>query len=160
MIGLIAHRSSVKSMRNLRFIRRHTAIFPYLRGGNMRAFSNRHQPCIAIRRETINAWERRAPLAPSHVKKLTKEGVKVLIQPSNRRAYPIQDYIAAGAIVQEDLMQAQLIMSVKQVPVEQLLPNKTYAFFSHTIKAQPDNMEMLDTILHRVCVFSRKFLII
>jgi alpha-aminoadipic semialdehyde synthase len=35
------------------------------------------------------------------------------------------------------------------VPVEQLLPNKTYAFFSHTIKAQADNMEMLDTILHR-----------
>ncbi|KAI6224429.1 hypothetical protein M3Y99_01399800 [Aphelenchoides fujianensis] len=106
-------------------------------------------PCLGIRRETINAWERRAPLAPTHVKKLTKNGVRVLIQPSNRRAYPIQDYIAAGAVPQEDLSPAQLIMSVKQVPVEQLLPNKTYAFFSHTIKAQADNMEMLDTILHR-----------
>lgn len=114
------------------------------------AYAGRGQPCLGIRRETINAWERRAPLAPGHVKKLTKSGVKVLVQPSNRRAYPIQDYIDAGAVVQEDLSPAQLIMSVKQVPVEQILPNKTYAFFSHTIKAQPDNMEMLDAILHRV----------
>lgn len=106
-------------------------------------------PTIGIRRETINAWERRAPLSPNHVKLLTKKGVNVFIQPSNRRAFPIQDYVGAGAIVQEDLSQAQLIVSVKQVPVEDLIPNKTYAFFSHTIKAQPDNMEMLDTILNR-----------
>lgn len=46
--------------------------------------------CLAIRRETINAWERRAPLAPMHVKKLVKKGVKVIIQPSNRRAFPVQ----------------------------------------------------------------------
>ena len=48
------------------------------------------QPVLGIRRETINAWERRAPLAPSHVKKLVDGGVKVLVQPSNRRAFPIQ----------------------------------------------------------------------
>ena len=35
------------------------------------------------------------------------------------------------------------------MPVEDLIPSKTYAFFSHTIKAQPDNMEMLDSILAR-----------
>ncbi|ETN81777.1 saccharopine dehydrogenase [Necator americanus] len=112
-------------------------------------FVGRGKPTLGIRRETINAWERRAPLAPAHVKKLTKAGVNVLIQPSNRRAYPIQDYIAAGAVVREDLSDAQLIISVKQVPVDQLIANKAYAFFSHTIKAQPDNMEMLDTILQR-----------
>lgn len=116
------------------------------------SYAGRNKPCLAIRRETVNPWERRAPLAPAHVKKLTKNGIRVLVQPSNRRAFPMQDYVAAGAVVQEDLVQAQLILSVKQVPVEQLLPNKTYAFFSHTIKAQPDNMEMLDTILHRVCI--------
>ncbi|KAK0398486.1 hypothetical protein QR680_002615 [Steinernema hermaphroditum] len=112
-------------------------------------YVGRATPCIGIRRETINAWERRAPLAPVHVKKLTKQGIKVLIQPSNRRAFPINDYMAAGAIVQENLQEAQLIISVKQVPVDQLYADKTYAFFSHTIKAQQDNMEMLDTILQR-----------
>uniref|UniRef100_A0A915MCT2 Saccharopine dehydrogenase (NAD(+), L-lysine-forming) n=1 Tax=Meloidogyne javanica TaxID=6303 RepID=A0A915MCT2_MELJA len=112
---------------------------------NYSSYLGRGVPTVGIRRETINAWERRVPLTPNHVKVLTKKGVRVIIQPSNRRAFPIQDYIGAGATVQEDLSQAQLIVSVKQVPVEDLIPNKTYAFFSHTIKAQQDNMEMLDT---------------
>lgn len=52
--------------------------------------SFKKQPCMAIRRETINAWERRAPLSPKHVRELTRAGVKVLVQPSNRRAYTMQ----------------------------------------------------------------------
>jgi len=50
----------------------------------------RKVPCLALRRETINPWERRAPLAPKHVRILTRAGVRVLVQPSNRRAYPMQ----------------------------------------------------------------------
>lgn len=45
---------------------------------------------IAIRREDQSVWERRAPFAPHHVKRLTRKGVTVLVQPSNRRAYPMQ----------------------------------------------------------------------
>ena len=45
---------------------------------------------LAIRRETVNVWERRAPLAPHQVQKLVRDGVKVLVQPSNRRAYNMQ----------------------------------------------------------------------
>ncbi|XP_067125977.1 alpha-aminoadipic semialdehyde synthase, mitochondrial isoform X3 [Centruroides vittatus] len=104
---------------------------------------------LAIRREDASIWERRAPLAPAHVKQLVKEGVKVLVQPSNRRAYPMQAYINAGAIIQEDISEAPLIIGVKQVPIDTLIPNKTYAFFSHTIKAQEANMPLLDAILER-----------
>ncbi|XP_071659462.1 alpha-aminoadipic semialdehyde synthase, mitochondrial isoform X3 [Patagioenas fasciata] len=66
----------------------------------LRAFSHTNGSCafhhakcwhhrksvLAIRREDVNAWERRAPLAPKHVKELTQMGYKVLVQPSNRRA--------------------------------------------------------------------------
>ena len=45
---------------------------------------------MAIRREDQSLWERRAPLGPHHVRKLVKEGVKVIVQPSNRRCYPMQ----------------------------------------------------------------------
>ncbi|KAH3865296.1 hypothetical protein DPMN_028335 [Dreissena polymorpha] len=45
---------------------------------------------LAIRRETINVWERRAPLSPSQVASLVKQGSKVIVQPSNRRAYNMQ----------------------------------------------------------------------
>ncbi|XP_075230422.1 lysine ketoglutarate reductase/saccharopine dehydrogenase isoform X2 [Lycorma delicatula] len=46
---------------------------------------------IAIRREDQSVWERRAALAPSNVRQLTRAGVKVIVQPSNRRAYPVQN---------------------------------------------------------------------
>lgn len=45
---------------------------------------------VAIRREDQSVWERRAPFAPHHVKKLVQSGLKMLVQPSNRRAYPMQ----------------------------------------------------------------------
>lgn len=53
-------------------------------------FSSEGPKVMAIRRETINVWERRAPLNPQHVRKLVKSGVKVIVQPSNRRAYNMQ----------------------------------------------------------------------
>lgn len=48
------------------------------------------QKTFAIRREDNSVWERRAPLAPHHVRSLVKQGFKVIVQPSNRRAYPMQ----------------------------------------------------------------------
>ncbi len=105
---------------------------------------------IAIRREDQSVWERRAPLAPKQVRKLVqKNNFKVIVQPSNRRAFQLPEYIAAGATVNEDLSEASLILGVKQVPQELLIPNKSYAFFSHTIKAQKDNMELLDACLEK-----------
>lgn len=104
---------------------------------------------LAIRREDSSVWERRAPLSPSNVRQLTKKGVKVLVQPSNRRAYPMQSYANAGAIIQEDISEAPVIIGVKQVPIDSLIPNKTYCFFSHTIKAQEANMPLLDAILEK-----------
>ncbi|XP_066174667.1 alpha-aminoadipic semialdehyde synthase, mitochondrial isoform X2 [Sylvia atricapilla] len=104
---------------------------------------------LAIRREDVNAWERRAPLAPKHVKELTKMGYKVLVQPSNRRAIHEKEYIKAGAIIQEDISEASLIIGVKRPPEDKLIPKKNYAFFSHTIKAQEANMPLLDEILRQ-----------
>lgn len=104
---------------------------------------------VAIRREDNSIWERRAPLAPHHVEKLTKKGVRVLIQPSNRRAYPLQSYVRAGAQATEDIAEAPVILGVKQVPRDKLIPNKTYCFFSHTIKGQEANMPLLKTVLDR-----------
>ncbi|CAH1390157.1 unnamed protein product [Nezara viridula] len=104
---------------------------------------------IAIRREDQSVWERRAALAPLHVRKLTRAGVKVIVQPANRRAYPTQAYLKAGAIIQEDISEASVIFGIKQVPVDLLLPDKTYCMFSHTIKAQESNMPMLDAMLEK-----------
>lgn len=108
-----------------------------------------HRAVMAIRREDINPWERRAPLAPRHVKELTHAGVKVLVQPSNRRAIHEKYYMKAGAIIQEDISEASLIVGVKRMPEDIVIPKKTYAFFSHTIKAQEANMALLEDLLKK-----------
>ncbi|XP_060893053.1 alpha-aminoadipic semialdehyde synthase, mitochondrial [Labrus mixtus] len=108
-----------------------------------------HKAVIAIRREDVNPWERRAPLAPRHVKELTNAGVKVLVQPSNRRAIHEKYYMRAGAVIQEDISEASLIIGVKRPPEEKVIPRKTYAFFSHTIKAQEANMGLLEDLLKK-----------
>ena len=102
---------------------------------------------IGIVKEVYNKWERRAPLCPVHVERLVKQGCRVLVQPSDRRIFTNIEYEKVGAEITEDLSPASVIFGVKQVPVEDLLPERSYVFFSHVIKAQPENMELLDSIL-------------
>ena len=90
--------------------------------------------------ETYGIWERRAPLSPEHVGSLVSEGTRVIVQPSTRRIFADAQYAAAGAELSTDLSPATIIMGVKQVPTEKVMRDKTYVFFSHTIKAQPENM--------------------
>jgi len=120
-----------------------------LQESSIRFGSSSGQKIMAIRRETQSVWERRAPLGPQHVKKLVKKGIKVLVQPSNRRAYPMRMYADAGARIQEDISSASVIFGVKQVPIDCLIRDKTFCFFSHTIKAQADNMDLLDAMLEK-----------
>ncbi|XP_034033206.1 alpha-aminoadipic semialdehyde synthase, mitochondrial isoform X2 [Thalassophryne amazonica] len=132
MIRLLSHRSN-RRLSYLRIQKRH----------------EHHKAVMAIRREDINPWERRAPLAPRHVKELTNADYKILVQPSNRRAIHEKYYAKAGAVIQEDISEASLIIGVKRLPEEKVIPRKTYAFFSHTIKAQEANMGLLDDLLKK-----------
>jgi len=105
---------------------------------------------LAIRAEDKNVWERRAPLAPKHVKEIIEKKIaNVIVEPSTTRAFTDEEYIKAGATICSDLSTADVIFSVKEVPITKLQPNKTHVFFSHTIKAQPYNMSLLDAILEK-----------
>jgi len=61
-----------------------------------------------------------------------------------------------GAVIKEDISEASVILGVKSVPIDLLEPYKTYAFFSHTIKAQDANMPLLDAILEKVHATRRR----
>ncbi|KAI9093121.1 Saccharopine dehydrogenase-domain-containing protein [Phlyctochytrium arcticum] len=105
---------------------------------------------IAVRREAKNRWERRVALMPEHVERLVKEaGATVYVQPSTKRVIPDEKYRQAGAIVQEDISAADVIIGVKEVPIDQLIPDKTYLFFSHTHKGQTYNMPLLQAVLDK-----------
>lgn len=102
---------------------------------------------VGIVREEKNKWERRVTLTPKEVEILIQKGIKVIIQPSTNRCFTQKEYEDIGAEFQEDLGEATVILGVKEVPIENLLPDKSYLFFSHTIKAQDYNMPLLDKLL-------------
>ena len=74
-------------------------------------------------------------------------GIHVLVQPSTNRCFSVDQFEDAGAIITEDVSEASVLFGVKEVPIAELIPNKTYFFFSHTIKAQAYNMDLLDKLL-------------
>ena len=98
---------------------------------------------IGIRKENKGKWEKRAPLAPVHVSFLISQDINVIVEKSQVRAYPDIEYENAGAQISDDLNDADIILGVKEVPLDKLLPNKHYMFFSHVIKGQSHNMPML-----------------
>ncbi|KAJ2156250.1 hypothetical protein GGF46_005312 [Coemansia sp. RSA 552] len=105
---------------------------------------------IGIRREDKNRWERRVALTPAHVKRLIREtGARVLVQPSNTRIFNNSSFERAGAEIEEDMSKADAILGIKEVPIDKLLPNKTYLIFSHTHKGQEYNMPTLQAFLDK-----------
>ncbi len=107
---------------------------------------------IGIRREDKNEWERRVPLIPEDVRWLReKHGIRTIVQPSRIRIFSDDEYRAAGAEVSEDLEKASVIFAVKEIPTALFAKNKTYVFFSHTIKGQPYNMPMLKDMIALRC---------
>ena len=101
---------------------------------------------IGILRECKNKWERRCSLTPREVRLIVAVGIRVLVQSSTIRCFSDDEFVDAGATIQEDMTEATVIFGVKEVPIPALLPNKTYFFFSHTIKAQDYNMGLLDKL--------------
>jgi alpha-aminoadipic semialdehyde synthase len=108
--------------------------------------------CIGIRREDKDPWEARVPLAPGDVARLTSSGsVEIIVQPSPQRIFAADEFVAAGARVDEDLSACDVVLAVKEMPRELFALGKTYAFFSHTIKGQPYNMDMLRRLMELGC---------
>jgi alanine dehydrogenase len=107
---------------------------------------------IGIRREDKSKWETRTPVVPLVVRDLVRDhGVKFQVQNRSFRVFRDDEYRAAGAAVVDDLKGCSIIVGVKEIPPDKLEPNKTYVFFSHTIKAQPANMPMLRRLIELGC---------
>ena len=119
--------------------------------GNSTPHGGAHSVLIGIRGEDKNEWERRAPLTPDHVHDLVARGIPIRVEPSTLRVFPDARYVEAGATLDPDLASCDVILGVKEVPVDKLLAEKTYLFFSHVIKGQQYNMPMLRRLLDLGC---------
>jgi len=107
---------------------------------------------LGIRREDINKWEKRVPLIPAHARELAdRYPIEFRIQPSTIRIFTDDDYRLSGIPVEEGLSPCPIVLALKEIPIELIEKGKTYLFFSHTAKGQPQNMPMLKKMMDQGC---------
>jgi len=104
---------------------------------------------IGVLREGKIPRDKRVAFTPEQCILIEKkfQGTEVLVQPSDWRSYTNEEYLSKGVKMVEDLSGCDILLGIKEVPKQDLIPNKKYLFFSHTIKKQPHNRDLLKAIL-------------
>lgn len=106
---------------------------------------------FGIIRERKNPPDRRVVLSPEACQKVlnTFSKAEIVVEPSPIRAFPDEAYEKVGIKVANEMTDCDVLLGVKEVPVDALISNKKYFFFSHTIKKQPYNRDLLRAILEK-----------
>lgn len=106
---------------------------------------------FGIIKERKNPPDRRVVFSPERLVEFKTAFPQAIlkVESSDIRIFPDEQYFEKGIEVNHDLNDCDVLIGVKEVPKEALIPNKKYFFFSHTIKKQPYNRELLKTILEK-----------
>lgn len=106
---------------------------------------------IGIIKEYKNPPDKRVVFSPEKCVEVVKKypEVKFLIESSDIRCFSDDEYESIGLEIVDDLSECDILIGVKEVPIEKLIVNKKYFFFSHTIKKQPYNKKLLKEILKK-----------
>ena len=105
---------------------------------------------IGLIREGKIPPDNRVALTPTQCKWIqANKEISITVQHSETRCYSDADYTKAGIEVKEDLSGCDIILGIKEVPVDMLIPGKTYFFFSHTRKLQPYNQKLIKAVIDK-----------
>ena len=106
---------------------------------------------FGIIKERKNPPDKRVVFSPEALVEVQKlyPHLKFKIESSDVRVFTDDNYRDLGFEVTEDMTDCDVLLGVKEVPVEHLIPFKKYFFFSHTIKKQPYNRKLLQAILDK-----------
>lgn len=106
---------------------------------------------FAIIKERKNPPDKRVVLPPQACKKAVEQfpEAEFVVESSDIRIYKDKEYEELGVSVVTDVQDCDVLLGVKEVPIEALIPNKKYFFFSHTIKKQPYNRKLLQAVLDK-----------
>jgi saccharopine dehydrogenase (NAD+, L-lysine forming) len=106
---------------------------------------------IGLIREGKIPADNRVALTPAQCKWIQKNAsnVKIVAQTSQHRCFSDKEYTSAGVEIREDMSGCDILLGIKEVPVQDLIANKTYLFFSHTKKKQPYNQRLFRSILDK-----------
>ncbi|MCZ2130937.1 MAG: NAD(P)-dependent oxidoreductase [Bacteroidia bacterium] len=106
---------------------------------------------IGIIKEWKQPADKRAVLTPHQCKQLMIDHPEIIVkvESSNDRTFEDKQYSESGIEVTNDISDCDILLGVKEVPPDKLLPNKTYFFFSHTIKKQPYNQKLMRALIDK-----------
>jgi alanine dehydrogenase len=106
---------------------------------------------FGIIKERKNPPDRRVVFSPEELVQLKKAypEAEIKVESSDIRIFTDEQYSNLGIDVSNDMTDCDVLFGVKEVPIENLIPNKKYFFFSHTIKKQPYNRKLLQAILEK-----------
>jgi len=106
---------------------------------------------FAVIKERKNPPDRRVVFSPSELKELQQKHpeAEVKVETSDIRIFSDDEYKEAGFEVTDDVSDSDVLIGVKEVPIDALIPNKKYFFFSHTIKKQPYNRKLLQAVIDK-----------
>ena len=103
---------------------------------------------IGLIREGKIPQDNRVALTPLQCKWVQEnKDISITVQTSQIRCYTDAEYKNLGIEVKEDLSDCDILFGIKEVPLDMLIPEKTYFIFSHTRKLQPYNQKLLQAIL-------------
>jgi len=100
---------------------------------------------IGILKEEKFPADKRVAFSPNQCKKIISlyPNINIYVQKSDIRCYNDEEYIKSGINVVDDVSNCDILFGIKEVPKVKLIANKTYFFFSHTIKEQEYNRDLL-----------------
>ena len=106
---------------------------------------------FAIIKERKNPPDRRVVFSPEKLAEARTQFPtgEFVVESSDIRIFPDAAYKSLGFKVTDDVSDADVMIGVKEVPIENLIPNKKYFYFSHTIKKQPYNRKLLKAMLDK-----------
>lgn len=106
---------------------------------------------IGLIREGKVPADNRVALIPAQCKWILKNStdVSIVVQHSATRCFSDREYEHAGVEIVEDLSDCDVLLGIKEVPVNELIAGKTYLFFSHTKKQQPFNRKLMKAVLEK-----------
>lgn len=104
---------------------------------------------FGIIKERKSTPDRRVVFTPDELARLKQlhPNISVKVESSDIRVFKDDEYRNMGIEVSDDISDSDVFFGVKEVPIENLIPNKSYFFFSHTIKKQPHNRKLLQALL-------------
>jgi alanine dehydrogenase len=106
---------------------------------------------FGIVKERKNPPDRRVVFTPEELVRLKTEHpeAEIKVESSDIRVFSDEEYSNLGLEVATDMTDCDVLFGVKEIPVDALIPNKKYFFFSHTIKFAPYNRKLLQAILEK-----------